>query len=65
MVSPFTLSSSYTFMGTCEHILLESCPPETADVVVVADFITDSMENGAIGIFIISVHIMILKCFFI
>ena len=58
MVSPFTLSSRYTFMGTCEHILLQSCPPETAEVFVVADFITDSMENGAIGIFILSVQLI-------
>ena len=56
MVSPFTQGNRYTFMGTCEHILLESCPPQQSDFVVSADFITDSMDNGAIGVFMVSVQ---------
>lgn len=53
MVSPFTRSTSYTFMGSCEHTLLRSCD-ENIDFSVRTDFITNSMENGAVGVFIVS-----------
>ncbi|XP_064387505.1 uncharacterized protein LOC135335846 isoform X3 [Halichondria panicea] len=50
MVSPFTRSTSYTFMGTCEHALLQSCD-DSVDFMVRTDFLTDSMDNGAVGVF--------------
>ena len=53
MVSPFTLSTSYTFMGSCERVLLQSCD-SSIDFMVRVDFITDSMENGAVGVFLVS-----------
>ena len=53
MVSPFTRSTSYTFKGSCERVLLQSCNP-SIDFMVRVDFITDSMENGAVGVFLVS-----------
>ena len=53
MVSPFTRSTSYTFMGTCEHALLQSCD-NSVDFMVRTDFLTDSMDNGAVGVFFVS-----------
>ena len=54
MVSPFSLSTSYTFMGSCERVLLRSCD-NSVDFSVRTDFITDSMENGAVGVFLVSI----------
>ncbi|XP_064387502.1 uncharacterized protein LOC135335845 isoform X3 [Halichondria panicea] len=51
LVSPFTRSTSYTFMGTCEHTLLQSCD-DSVDFMVRTDFLTDNMDNGAVGVFI-------------
>jgi len=52
VVSPFARAESYTFMGSCEHVLLRSC--DGGDFEVRTDFITDTQENGAVGIFIVS-----------
>ncbi len=53
LVSAFSRSTSYTFMGSCEHALLQSCD-DLVDFMVRTDFITDSMDNGAVGVFIVS-----------
>ena len=43
----------YGFMGTCEHIAVSSCGSiPDFDVRVTVDFLTDSMENGAVGLHI-------------
>ena len=53
IVSPFTLSTSYTFMGSCERVLLQSCD-SSINFTVRIDFIADSMKNGAVGVFLVS-----------
>ena len=40
-------------MGTCEHIALSSCDDVPGyDVRVTVDFLTESMENGAVGLLV-------------
>ena len=41
----------YGFMGTCEHIATSSCETIPGfDVRVTVDFLTESLENGAVGL---------------
>ena len=43
----------YGFMGTCEHIATSPCETSTIlgfDVRVTVDFLTESLENGAVGL---------------
>ena len=43
----------YGFAGTCEHIAVSPCEPiPGSDVRVTVDFLTESMENGAVGLLI-------------
>ena len=52
-VQPFTRTSMYGFMGVCEHIAASSCETIAGfDVQVTVDFLTESMENGAVGLHI-------------
>ena len=53
---PFTQSVSYGFKGTCEHVALSLCDSLSATFVVTVDFLTESMENGAIGVFLDDLH---------
>ena len=50
-VQPFTRTSDFRFMGICEYTALSSCNsiPEF-DVRVTVDYITETLENGAIGL---------------
>ena len=41
----------YGFMGTCEHIATSPCEAIPGfDVRVTVDFLTESLENGAVGL---------------
>ena len=41
----------YDFMGTCEHIATSACNAIPGfDVRVTVDFLTESLENGAVGL---------------
>ena len=41
----------YGFMGPCEHVAFSSCQPvDGNDVRVTVDFLTNSLENGAVGL---------------
>ena len=52
-VMPFERTTMYGFMGTCEHIAVSSCEPVPGfDVRVTVDFLTESMENGAVGLLV-------------
>ena len=52
LVSPFNASTSYNFRGTCELIALRSCDEsEEPDFAVRVDFISDTMDNGAVGVY--------------
>ena len=43
----------YGFMGTCEHTALRYCDPIPGfNVRVNVDFLTESMENGAVGLLV-------------
>ena len=49
----YSMSSMYGFMGTCEHVATSLCDHESVpgfDVQVMLDFLTKSMENGAVGL---------------
>ena len=47
----YSMSSMYGFMGTCEHIATSLCESVPGfDVRVTVDFLTESMENGAVGL---------------
>ena len=50
-VQTFRKSTKYGFMGTCEHVAVSSCLPIAGfDIQVTVDFITESMEIGAVGL---------------
>ena len=50
-VQPFTRTTEYRFNGMCEHIAASPCETiEGFDVRVTVDFLTGSMENGAVGL---------------
>ena len=52
-VRTFSQSSAYRFTGTCEHIATSFCESVPGlDVRVTIDFLTDSEENGAVGLHI-------------
>lgn len=43
----------YGFMGTCEHTALSSCDDIPGfNIRVTVDFLTESMENGAVGLLV-------------
>ena len=47
----YSMSSMYRFMGTCEHVATSLCESVPGfDVQVTVDFLTESMENGAVGL---------------
>ena len=51
LVQPFTRMSDYRFMGICEYTALSSCIPIPGfDVRVTIDYITETLENGAVGL---------------
>ena len=50
-MQPFVSTSMYGFMGVCEHIAVSVCESIPGfDVQVTVDFLTGSMENGAVGL---------------
>ena len=50
-VKPFSINSMYGFMGTCEHVAFSSCQSDDEfNVRVTVDFLTESLENGAVGL---------------
>ena len=50
-MQPFSGNTKYNFMGPCEHTALSSCNPiPFFDVRVTVDFLTESLENGAVGL---------------
>ena len=50
-VQPFTRTSDYRFMGICEYTAFSSCNPISGfDVRVTVDYITETLENGAVGL---------------
>lgn len=53
MVSPFsfTPTTGYRFRGTCELTALQSCSGAEPDFAVRVDFLTDTLETGAVGVF--------------
>ena len=52
-MKPFSRTSMYGFMGTCEHIAVSSCESIPGfDVQVTVDFLTGSDKNGAVGLHI-------------
>ena len=56
-VRPFTKNSEYHFKGTCEHTAFSPCEPiEGFDVRVTIDFLTELLENGAVGLHINKFH---------
>ena len=49
----YSVNSRYGFMGTCEHVATSLCESVPGfDVRVTVDFLTESMENGAVGLHI-------------
>ena len=52
-VSPFnsTAANSYSFTGTCELVVLQSCSGAQSDFSVRVDFLTDTGATGAVGVF--------------
>lgn len=57
-MQPFARSVSYRFKGTCEHTALSLCETSLTSVKfsVTVDFLTESMENGAVGLFLNDKH---------
>lgn len=51
MVRPFNGTPSYSFRGTCELIAVMSCTSAVQDFSVRVDFISDTTDNGAVGVF--------------
>ena len=50
-VQTYSTSTMYGFMGTCEHVATSLCDAvDGYDVRVTVDFLTESMENGAVGL---------------
>lgn len=46
-------NNMYGFLGTCEHVATSLCDPvDGYDVRVTVDFLTQSMENGAVGLLV-------------
>ena len=53
-VQPFNRSVSYQFRGTCEHTALSLCEglSDGSKFSINVDFLTESMEMGAVGLFL-------------
>ena len=52
-VETYSTTTRYGFMGTCEHVATSLCESvEGYDVRVTVDFLTESMENGAVGLLV-------------
>ena len=50
-VQTFTKTTEYGFLGTCEHVAVSPCLPIAGfDVQVTVDFLTETMDNGAVGL---------------
>ena len=50
-VQTYSFSSTYGFIDVCEHIATSLCEPvEGYDVRVTVDFLTETMDNGAVGL---------------
>ena len=50
-VQTFNRMSAYGFMGTCEYVATSSCNAiEGFDVRVTVDYISETLENGAVGL---------------
>ena len=56
-VQTYSTSTMYGFMGTCEHVATSLCDAvDGYDVRVTVDFLTESMENGAVGLHVNDLH---------
>lgn len=52
-ISPFNATTSYNFRGSCELTALGACDDISteADFSIRVDFISDTMANGAVGVY--------------
>lgn len=68
LITPFQGPSSigqqsYTFHGTCEHILLENCLLNPSDFHVTIEFVSSNLDIGRVGVKLRSMEIVILEDF--
>ena len=60
---PSSTQQSYTFHGTCEHILLENCLLIPSDFRITIDFVLSNLAIGRVGVKLGSMEIVILEDF--
>lgn len=60
---PISTQQSYTFHGTCEHILLENCLFNPSDFRITVDFVSSNLDIGHVGVKLGSMEIVILEDF--
>ena len=47
-MSPFQISTNYSFRGSCEHVIFSVCDG-SPDLRITVDFLSDTLQNGRIG----------------
>ena len=60
---PSSIQQSYTYHGTCEHILLENCLFNPSDFRITIDFVSSNLDIGRVGVKLGSTEIVILEDF--
>ena len=60
---PSSTQQSYTFHGTCEHILLENCLLNPSDFRITIDFASSNLDIGHVGVKQRNMEIVILEDF--
>ena len=67
LITPFQEPSfmlqSYTFHGTCEHVLLENCLLNPSDFRITIDFLSSNLDIGRVGVKLGNMEIVILEDF--
>ena len=58
---PSSTQQSYTFHGTCEHILLENCLLNPSDFRITVDFVSNNLDIGHVGVKLGRKEIVILE----
>ena len=60
---PSSMQQSYTFHGTCEHVLLENCLLNPSDFQVTIDFASSNLDIGHVGVKLGNMEVVILEDF--
>ncbi len=67
LITPFqdpgSTQQSYTYHGTCEHILLENCLLNPSDFRITVDFVSSNLDIGRVGVKLRNMEVVILEDF--